>query len=110
MVVTRAGLTSAAGRGAALAMRAPTSVGKTARWTVVRLQLIRPGHVLCSKLHPPRGAEKYLGPGQGGALRDLALTDRKSTRLNSSHVRISYAVFCLKNKKIASFLRQPSRR
>src|SRR3989442_5999550 len=29
-------------------------------------------------------------------------TDRKSTRLNSSHVRISYAVFCLKkNKKIS---------
>src|SRR5690554_7577917 len=27
-------------------------------------------------------------------------TDRKSTRLNSSHVRISYAVFCLKKKKI----------
>src|SRR3989442_9400530 len=26
--------------------------------------------------------------------------DRKSTRLNSSHVRISYAVFCLKKKKI----------
>src|SRR5690554_7247881 len=26
------------------------------------------------------------------------LRDRKSTRLNSSHVRISYAVFCLKNK------------
>src|SRR5690554_7574165 len=25
--------------------------------------------------------------------------DRKSTRLNSSHVRISYAVFCLKKKK-----------
>src|SRR3989442_407561 len=29
----------------------------------------------------------------------LLLLDRKSTRLNSSHVRISYAVFCLKNKK-----------
>src|SRR5690554_7278540 len=28
-----------------------------------------------------------------------ALQDRKSTRLNSSHVRISYAVFCLKKKK-----------
>src|SRR3989442_9179674 len=28
-----------------------------------------------------------------------ALRDRKSTRLNSSHVRISYAVFCLKKKK-----------
>src|SRR5690349_22906417 len=27
------------------------------------------------------------------------LTDRKSTRLNSSHVEISYAVFCLKKKK-----------
>src|SRR5690554_7276913 len=27
------------------------------------------------------------------------VTDRKSTRLNSSHVRISYAVFCLKKKK-----------
>src|SRR5690554_7300712 len=30
---------------------------------------------------------------------DLPLRDRKSTRLNSSHVRISYAVFCLKKKK-----------
>src|SRR3989442_2351628 len=30
----------------------------------------------------------------------LSQLDRKSTRLNSSHVRISYAVFCLKKKKI----------
>src|SRR5690554_7030239 len=29
----------------------------------------------------------------------ILLRDRKSTRLNSSHVRISYAVFCLKKKK-----------
>src|SRR5690606_41928636 len=29
----------------------------------------------------------------------LAALDRKSTRLNSSHVKISYAVFCLKKKK-----------
>src|SRR3712207_8325441 len=29
----------------------------------------------------------------------LALLDRKSTRLNSSHANISYAVFCLKKKK-----------
>src|SRR5438874_7022364 len=28
--------------------------------------------------------------------------DRKSTRLNSSHVEISYAVFCLKKKKLLS--------
>src|SRR3989442_6170516 len=31
-----------------------------------------------------------------------AMGDRKSTRLNSSHVRISYAVFCLKKKKTQS--------
>src|SRR5690554_7078552 len=31
--------------------------------------------------------------------RNPAMPDRKSTRLNSSHVRISYAVFCLKKKK-----------
>src|SRR3989442_11616435 len=30
----------------------------------------------------------------------FTLVDRKSTRLNSSHVRISYAVFCLKKKKV----------
>src|SRR5690606_41373513 len=30
---------------------------------------------------------------------DLNRRDRKSTRLNSSHVKISYAVFCLKKKK-----------
>src|SRR3989442_15296015 len=30
---------------------------------------------------------------------NVKVTDRKSTRLNSSHVRISYAVFCLKKKK-----------
>src|SRR5256885_8867593 len=30
---------------------------------------------------------------------DLALGDRKSTRLNSSHLVISYAVFCLKKRK-----------
>src|SRR5256885_4224054 len=29
----------------------------------------------------------------------MILTDRKSTRLNSSHLVISYAVFCLKKKK-----------
>src|SRR5690606_41639802 len=29
----------------------------------------------------------------------LAFLDRKSTRLNSSHVKISYAVFCLKKKR-----------
>src|SRR2546427_8106410 len=32
-------------------------------------------------------------------LRELRNVDRKSTRLNSSHSQISYAVFCLKKKK-----------
>src|SRR5690606_40548647 len=35
-------------------------------------------------------------------VRDLREEDRKSTRLNSSHVKISYAVFCLKKKKTLS--------
>src|SRR5688500_19295033 len=38
--------------------------------------------------------------GQAGALQGEAL-DRKSTRLNSSHLVISYAVFCLKKKSTA---------
>src|SRR5256886_11526864 len=42
------------------------------------------------------------GPGHGTANADLDLAlvtrDRKSTRLNSSHSQISYAVFCLKKK------------
>src|SRR5690625_7087691 len=32
------------------------------------------------------------------SLRPIAIEDRKSTRLNSSHVAISYAVFCLKKQ------------
>src|SRR5690606_15368397 len=38
-------------------------------------------------------------PGESGDVETWATTDRKSTRLNSSHVKISYAVFCLKKKK-----------
>src|SRR2546427_6077507 len=34
--------------------------------------------------------------------REVGLGDRKSTRLNSSHSQISYAVFCLKKKMSAS--------
>src|SRR5690606_41959925 len=35
----------------------------------------------------------------GAVVRGVRAQDRKSTRLNSSHVKISYAVFCLKKKK-----------
>src|SRR5690554_4950459 len=37
--------------------------------------------------------------GTGDPFNAKQIIDRKSTRLNSSHVRISYAVFCLKKKK-----------
>ena len=36
---------------------------------------------------------------QSQSLKKITVRDRKSTRLNSSHLVISYAVFCLKKKK-----------
>src|SRR2546421_3384898 len=48
------------------------------------------GEVVGSRRH----GRREQGPG-----RDLDRGDRKSTRLNSSHDQISYAVFCLKKKK-----------
>src|SRR2546427_13306340 len=38
----------------------------------------------------------------------VALRDRKSTRLNSSHSQISYAVFCLKKKKNQKYINSAS--
>src|SRR5688572_31363934 len=43
--------------------------------------------------------------GDGGEVEPGSRRDRKSTRLNSSHSQISYAVFCLKKKKIRSIIR-----
>src|SRR5207253_9962637 len=51
---------------------------------------------------PATGRREALGPHVGRERRGKdhgAVRDRKSTRLNSSHVAISYAVFCLKKKK-----------
>src|SRR5256885_2947144 len=45
-----------------------------------------------------RPVERHLLAELGGNLGEVTL-DRKSTRLNSSHLVISYAVFCLKKKK-----------
>src|SRR5699024_11432184 len=42
----------------------------------------------------------WLAQGYEPSYRTINRLDRKSTRLNSSHVSISYAVFCLKKKKI----------
>src|SRR3712207_8406830 len=39
------------------------------------------------------------GSGKFPSTREICGRDRKSTRLNSSHANISYAVFCLKKKK-----------
>src|SRR5205807_8174870 len=54
---------------------------------------------------PPRSARSPCGRwnDSSGSVRDrsspASARDRKSTRLNSSHLVISYAVFCLKKKK-----------
>src|SRR6266704_5790917 len=54
-----------------------------------------------SRVHGLPAVSATLGrvPGRPGADGQPAEADRKSTRLNSSHVSISYAVFCLKKKK-----------
>src|SRR5947208_14734647 len=45
-------------------------------------------------------SDRRIGPGQKEiTANDQSIEDRKSTRLNSSHQIISYAVFCLKKKK-----------
>src|SRR5256885_4144 len=47
------------------------------------------------------GSSVLIGQAYGARMHDKlrAIADRKSTRLNSSHLVISYAVFCLKKKK-----------
>src|SRR5438128_9213094 len=52
------------------------------------------------KRRDPIGAERLMG----------SRRDRKSTRLNSSHGSISYAVFCLKKKKIEEIININQRR
>src|SRR2546426_8905894 len=47
----------------------------------------------------PPAERTPAGPLRRGELRRALRQDRKSTRLNSSHLVSSYAVFCLKNKK-----------
>src|SRR5258708_27141901 len=65
------------------------------------------GHCLAKGASPDRMFAELLGKengyckGKGGSMHiaDPDTGDRKSTRLNSSHQIISYAVFCLKKKK-----------
>src|SRR3712207_8824224 len=53
----------------------------------------RTGHVVRVEVDRPCVAVRDVPDG------DAVAADRKSTRLNSSHANISYAVFCLKKKK-----------
>src|SRR5262245_65395828 len=54
----------------------------------------------CTKFCAKRKSRRISKPGIGGTenIRKKSRRDRKSTRLNSSHLGISYAVFCLKKK------------
>src|SRR3712207_7567363 len=71
-------------------------------------RLRAPGHVrrgLDDPVHRDPGRRPPLRLAQGGPAvglieRTPLPIDRKSTRLNSSHANISYAVFCLKHKPI----------
>src|SRR2546427_3517949 len=49
--------------------------------------------------HPAASSLRTRATARGGVLDGRTARDRKSTRLNSSHSQISYAVFCLKKKK-----------
>src|SRR5690625_7024856 len=53
-----------------------------------------------AKPEPEKAPAKKTSAGPKPAPKKPAQPDRKSTRLNSSHVAISYAVFCLKKKNI----------
>src|SRR5690606_41443538 len=64
------------------------------------------GRLPRSTLFPTRRSSDLMGFGKRSAFQGgghgqapVRRQDRKSTRLNSSHVKISYAVFCLKKKK-----------
>src|SRR5256884_5425200 len=61
-----------------------------------QLHAVQPGLVVAGDGRKNRGR---FHAGLGGTQKGRATGDRKSTRLNSSHGYISYAVFCLKKKK-----------
>src|SRR5690606_41670772 len=62
--------------------------------TCDRLIEISDGRIIADRRRPAASAKPIVEPEPATPAR--AWRDRKSTRLNSSHVKISYAVFCLK--------------
>src|SRR5690349_22544105 len=69
---------------------------------VLLVALAELGLVLPPVANPLRREVEAAADAQGVALDVHIEIDRKSTRLNSSHVEISYAVFCLKKKNNTS--------
>src|SRR5436305_8996487 len=61
----------------------------------------------CEVLTPCRGLRPHHVQKDRIGTWEISCLDRKSTRLNSSHVRISYAVFCLKKKSTDTRSRTP---
>src|SRR5690349_23347070 len=59
----------------------------------------QPVQRLAARIEVQRAEFRQAADGQEFARVNSWPSDRKSTRLNSSHVEISYAVFCLKKKK-----------
>src|SRR3712207_8518178 len=77
-----------------------TTLFRSQRLGLIRLIAISPlGVAGCFGSGLITGAFGALGPVYARSLGASMDQDRKSTRLNSSHANISYAVFCLKKKK-----------
>src|SRR3712207_6900505 len=80
-----------------------TTLFRSRRWCAARLRVQQGQGALGPAAGPAtRTSARALGRAQPAPLdgdAHGAHRDRKSTRLNSSHANISYAVFCLKKKK-----------
>src|SRR5690554_7585994 len=63
---------------------------------------MRLGNAGCDGAHADLRHQLHADARVAVGVLEVVDQDRKSTRLNSSHVRISYAVFCLKKKKLMS--------
>src|SRR3712207_7933147 len=88
--------------------------------TLFRSEALRFASEIMSELQTPERARVEIANEEGSVLCRIAITmvepadhlrdhqDRKSTRLNSSHANISYAVFCLKKKNSTTKASVPS--
>src|SRR5206468_13025509 len=83
----------------ALPICTPVELRRSLSEVQERFQLRKPGGLALAR--PQRGVSARGRGSRPLECRQLELSDqdRKSTRLNSSHDQISYAVFCLKKKK-----------